>query len=256
VASGGAIYNQGARGRPGDRRLREWRIRQLARRGFWDRAAVVAGELSDTQAYDRINRTCLLIMAGDRDGYRRLCRETLEPGERSEDPATLVLANRPGILAPDSLYDRDLPIQMAERALKRGFTDQVHWPGCMRYVLGAAHYRAGHYDQAVHFCRQSLEKYPNWQGKVLNWPVLALAYQRLGHAEEARKALAQAWSMAGASRRGGFETDRLLESDYGGIANWLELMVWLREAETVILDDPVFPADPFAPDSSGESSPP
>ena len=231
-------------------------IRQLARRGFWDRAAVVAGELSDIQAYDRINQTCLLIMAGDRDGYRRICNETLEHARRSEDVATLVFANRPGILAPEAMDDRDLSTQMAERALKCGFPDRVHWPGCMLYVLGAAHYRAGHYDEAVRSCRRSLEEYPNWQGKVLNWPVLALAYQRLGQPEEARQALAQAFSMAGASRRSGFETDRLLEGDYAGIANWLELMVWLREAETVILDDPVFPADPFAPDSAGGSNPP
>ena len=256
VASEDAIYNRVAPGRPGDRRLREWRVRQLARRGFWDRAALVAGELSDTQMYDRLIRTCLLMMAGDREGYRRLCRETLDRARRSEDAATLVLANRPGILAPDALDDRDLSIQMAERALKCGFPDPVHWPGCMLYVLGAAQYRAGHYDQAVRSCRRSLEEYPHWQGKVLNWPVLALAYHRLGQAEEARKALAQVWSMDGWTRRGRVDTDRLLENDYADIVNWLELMVWLREAEAVILDDPVFPADPFAPDSSSRSNPP
>ena len=124
----------------------------------------------------------------------------------------------------------------------------MNYPGCTLYVLGAAHYRAGHYDRAVRACRRSLEEYPGWIGKVLNWPVLALAYHRLGNAEEARKALAQAWSMAGRTRRGRFDADSFLaDSHLDYIVNGLELMVWLREAEAVILDDPAFPADPFSP---------
>jgi hypothetical protein len=81
---------------------------------------------------------------------------------------------------------------------------------------------------------------------VLNWPVLALAHHRLGNAEESRKSLAQAWKMAGRTRRGRFDADRFLgQAHLGNIVNGLELTVWLREAEAVILDDPVFPADPF-----------
>ncbi len=37
------------------------------------------------------------------------------------------------------------------------------------------------------------------------------------------------------------------------MVNGLELMVWLREAEAVILDDPAFPADPFATPAPGAS---
>jgi hypothetical protein len=84
-------------------------------------------------------------------------------------------------------------------------------------------------------------------GTMLNWPVLALAYHRLGSAEESRKSLSKAWSMAGHTSRGRFNLDPLLTSDPSLGVNWFEMMVWLREAETVILDDPGFPANPFAP---------
>jgi tetratricopeptide (TPR) repeat protein len=247
LASRDAVYDRVAPRRPGDRRLREWRIRQLARCGLWDRAALVAGTIPEADPYDRIAQAGLLILAGDRDGYRRACREALDLDRRSDDAKTLVLADRPGILAPDALDEHGLAIEMAERALEGNLPDAMNWPGCTLYVLGAAHYRAGNDEQAVRACRRSLEEYPGWFGKVLNWPVLALAYHRLGDAEEARKALDQAWKLAGRTRRGRFDAGSFLaESHLYYLVNGLELMIWLREAEAVILDDPAFPADPFA----------
>jgi tetratricopeptide (TPR) repeat protein len=246
LASRDATYNRVAPSRPDDWLLREMRIRRLAGRGRWDRAALVAGASAGTVTYDRILHAGLLIMAGDREGYRRICREALDRDVRDDDADAVVRAGRPGILAPETPLDLDRSIRLVEHAMKGPFPKPIDGPGCALYVLGAAHYRAGHYEQAVRDCRRSQEEPAGWGGKALNWPVLALAYHRLGRAEEARKALSQAWSLAGRTRRGRFDFDLLLEGDNRRMANALELMVWLREAEAVILDDPVFPGDPFA----------
>ena len=65
------------------------------------------------------------------------------------------------------------------------------------------------------------------------WAFLAMAHHRLGHRDEARRWL-----------------DRLRyrqpSTDSNQFWNELEIRLLLTEAETVIVYDPVFPADPFA----------
>src|SRR5258708_15599546 len=60
---------------------------------------------------------------------------------------------------------------------------------------GAVAYRAGRFQDAVPLFEQSLGANPKPGAAVLNWLWLALAHQRLGKAEEARRWLgkAQAW---------------------------------------------------------------
>ena len=60
---------------------------------------------------------------------------------------------------------------------------------------GALAYRAGRFQQAVPFFEQSLQADTRPGRAVLNWLWLALAKQRLGKSEEARRRLnkAQAW---------------------------------------------------------------
>lgn len=246
VASRDASFDRVARRRLDDRRLREIRIRHLAETGRWDRAALAAGESAGTGMYDPITHACLLIMAGDRDGFQRISREALDRGGRGHDADELVSAAHPGILAPGALGDLERSILLVERALKGSFSDPINGPGWALYVLGAAHHRARHYGEAVRWCRRSLEEHAGWNGQALNWPVLALAYHGLGREAEARKALSQAWTFAGRTSRGRYDLDRSLGDEKRGMAPSLELMLWVREAEAVILDDPVFPADPFA----------
>jgi tetratricopeptide (TPR) repeat protein len=60
---------------------------------------------------------------------------------------------------------------------------------------GALAYRAGRFEEAVPFFEQSLRADAGLGRAVLNWLWLALANERLGKAEEARRWLnkAQAW---------------------------------------------------------------
>ena len=94
------------------------------------------------------------------------------------------------------------------------------------------HYRAAQYQQAVELLQQCLNKYPTWDGKVLDWLWLAMAYHRLGKESDARQWLDKATQW--------FETcsTRMPEETSDGISwhlhDWLEAQVLRREAEALI----------------------
>src|SRR5262249_58150654 len=62
------------------------------------------------------------------------------------------------------------------------------------HALALAHYRAGQFEKAVERSQESLRADPRWGGTPLNWLVLALAHQRLGHDDEAGQWLDKATS--------------------------------------------------------------
>ena len=97
---------------------------------------------------------------------------------------------------------------------------------------GALAYRAGRFQQAVPLFEQSLRADPMSGRAVLNWLWLALAYQRLGQAEEARRWLdkAQAWL----DQYGDGMPARAEEELGLHLHNWLEAHVLRREAEALI----------------------
>jgi tetratricopeptide (TPR) repeat protein len=93
------------------------------------------------------------------------------------------------VLAPSAVADPLVPVQLAEKAVKRfpkisGFLD----------TLGAAHYRAGQYDRAIQRLNEAMQA-QGQGGTATAWLFLVLAHQRLGHADEAKQWLdkAVAW---------------------------------------------------------------
>ena len=109
------------------------------------------------------------------------------------------------------------------------------------HALGLAHYRAGQFVEAIQRLEES--NTGNWvdEGKMQNRLVLAMAHHRLGHTAQSRALLdeVERW----------WQTVEAAKTD-GAVAfsatDWLPLQLLRREAEAVILYDPVFPADPFA----------
>jgi tetratricopeptide (TPR) repeat protein len=80
------------------------------------------------------------------------------------------------------------PVQLVKGAEQIVATRDWYWP---RHVLALAYYRAGRFEQAV-ACASMSDGEAAWPGRNSNWPVLAMAHHRLGHAEEAHKWLEQA----------------------------------------------------------------
>src|SRR5207244_1720227 len=66
---------------------------------------------------------------------------------------------------------------------------QVPW---YLHTLGLAHYRAGHFDEAIYWLQESLKRGPGWPAHLLNWLALAMAHERLGRAKEAQEWFAKA----------------------------------------------------------------
>src|SRR5262249_20937233 len=103
-------------------------------------------------------------------------------------PRSYLLA-RACTLAPDSVADLSLVSRLAEKELQE--KSKEFWSLTEQ---GALAYRAGRYQDAVPFFEQSLKADATPGRAVVNWVWLALANQRLGKAEEARRWLSKAQS--------------------------------------------------------------
>jgi tetratricopeptide (TPR) repeat protein len=136
------------------------------------------------------------LRVGDHDGYRATCKTLADlPFTTASDPTkgNTVLV---WILASDALADMSLVVKRAEEfaasnSLGYRHTDLFH--------LGAAHLRAGDYNQAAQLLQQSIDVYPSDRAlppgfRTINWQRLFLAMTkwRQGQRDEARQLLAEA----------------------------------------------------------------
>ena len=102
---------------------------------------------------------------------------------------------------------------------------------CCHHTLAVAQYRARQFEAAEQSCRQSLKL--AWGGHVLNWLVLAMVHQRLGHDDQARQWLNKAvqWIDQAAPRQPS-GTRPILP-----VPSWtdrLEVLLLRREAEALL----------------------
>ena len=173
-------------------------------------------------------QAALLQLAANPDGevYCKVATAILDRLGGTDDPGVAYDMARAGSLAPGGT---DLPklVALAEKSA-------AHAPreGWRMYVLGLALYRAGRYEEAIRKLNESREADPNWHATALNWPVLAMAHCRLGHADEATR-----WLVAGRA------AEPTVDRDVVGSVGVSKLI--LREAQ-VLVRDSLFPGDPFA----------
>src|SRR5262249_7059726 len=126
-------------------------------------------------------------------------------------------------LAPGAVDDPRLLVQRMEKAVK---SDHASW--YYAGTLGAALYRAGRFDEAV----RRIEGANKLQGKggvIQDWPFLAMAHHRLGHAKQAQKWLDQAVRA--------IEAAKPKKPPTGAGSGWsekIEIQLLRREAQTLI----------------------
>jgi eukaryotic-like serine/threonine-protein kinase len=168
----------------------------------------------------------LSLLSGDRQAYTRTCARMIEQCGKAGGPRSYHVA-RTCTLAPDAVADELLPGRLAEKELKD--SARQFWSLTEQ---GALAYRAGRFEQAVPFFEQSLQADPRPGRAMLNWLWLALANQRLGKGEEARRWLNKARAWLDQYRDG---MPARAEEEFGmHLHNWLEAHVLRREAEALI----------------------
>jgi tetratricopeptide (TPR) repeat protein len=197
--------------------------------GQWDKAVsdfrkavYVGAEKHNT----RHEMALLRLASGDPRGYQNACARLLEHlNEKDKPPAT-----NPVVwtctLAPGAVGDYARLVALAEDAVDG---DPKNWT--YNHTLGAVQYRAGEVETAIQRLNQAI-KVEGKDGQVRDWLFLAMAYQRLGHPEDAKQWLDKA--VRGIQQVTG---DKIREGDRGKPLPWnqrLELLLLRREAETLI----------------------
>ncbi|HZN64654.1 MAG TPA: protein kinase, partial [Tepidisphaeraceae bacterium] len=126
-------------------------------------------------------RAVAQLLAGDEAGYRRSCLAALEQFEKTADPrfaGDLVFFC---VLRPEAVPDAGRLLALAKVASPL-YSDGLD-------LLGAALYRAGRYEECLEVFRVAERTY---RPRAWDWSFRAMADHRLGHADEARRCLAEA----------------------------------------------------------------
>ena len=201
-----------------------------AARRDWSKAAdcyTRALKLASTDAgHFWFEYAAVLLLSGNRLGYADACAHMVKNYGRAPNLRAYHVA-RACTLAPDAVAEASLPGRLAETELK--VSSGQFWSLTEQ---GALHYRAGRFGQAVALFEQSLRADHEPGRAVVNWLWLALARQRLGKSEEARRSLDKATAWLDQYRDG---MPGSAEREVGlHLHNWLEAHVLRREAEALI----------------------
>ncbi len=165
------------------------------------------------------------LLAGDRPGYRRACAHMLARCQATSPMRHYIVA-RACTLAPDSADDPTLPGRLCMDELSG--SNNAFWSLTEQAALAI---RAGRFQEAIPVLERSLTADGRPGRTVLSWLWLALAYQKLGKPEEARRWLDRAADWL--DQQGGQMPP---ESSIMGshLHNWLEAQVLLQEADALL----------------------
>jgi formylglycine-generating enzyme required for sulfatase activity len=204
--------------------------RHLACQGDWNAAAALYARLFAERPLEDgeigFEYAAVLLLSGDRGGYRTICKQMLErSGQGAVRPYHVA---RACTLAPDSVGDAALAAKKAEGELMQN--GGQFWSLTQQ---GALAYRAGRFDEAAALFQRSLQAENKPGRAVLNWVWLSLVEQRRGKPAEARAWLEKATKWLEQYPKG----IPVVPDDSTGLHlhNWLEVQVLRREAEALLV---------------------
>ncbi len=185
-----------------------------------------------------------LLAAGDHDGLRRVRCDMLARFGRTTDPTTANTVAWWSVMATGEEPNLGESVRLAEVAVNGSPEDQK-----ANYLntLGAALYRAGRFQEAIHRLEEGIQLRKGTSGPQ-DWVFLAMAHHRLGHRDEAHRWLGQLRNRQRSTYPNLLQSDDLASQAFAWRRFWDELEIGLlqSEAEAVILYDPIFPVNPFA----------
>lgn len=163
---------------------------------------------------------------GDVAGYRETCKALVNMPISNTDDFTRGRTILTWCHLEGALADLSLPVTYAQELAAHNAVDQPH---IVPYVLGAALYRAGKYEEAAENLEKSIALYPSDAqpgDRIINWQRLFLAMTkwRQGQPDEARRLVAEIQPAI----------DEELRSTTTPMNYRITLEVLRREAETLI----------------------
>jgi serine/threonine protein kinase/tetratricopeptide (TPR) repeat protein len=163
-----------------------------ARQGRWKAAAEQMSQLLDLQKGNTehyFTLAALLVASGDIEGYRRFCQEIQSRFTKTKEPFDRGRMAKVCLILPDSGVDLAILGPWAEVAITpQTDASAVPWISLNRSI---AAYRQGQFETAIESAHKALTP-TGWSDDRRyseSYALMAMAYFRLNHVEDARKAL-------------------------------------------------------------------
>jgi tetratricopeptide (TPR) repeat protein len=210
-----------------------YRGESLAKRRLWSEAAAAIDEavrLRPEDLADRHHLILTLLAAGDYTHLHRSRTDILDRFRMTTNPMIANGVARWSVMAVSEEPNFSETVRLAELAVNGASEYQKAVP---LNTLGAALYRAGRFAEAVRRLDEGILR-KEGESREADWVFLSMAHHRLGHHDEARR-----WLDRFRDRRPNLHPTAFWDE--------LEIRMLRAEAEAVVLWDPIFPADPFAP---------
>jgi Tfp pilus assembly protein PilF len=186
-----ADLSQAIKLQPGNGEFLALRGRTYAELGQWQKATA---ELDEAMKCKQPHpeawylRALLYLRDGNLDGYRRICADMLQRFGKTDDADKADTLAWTCIWAPNAVADAAQPVHLAEKAVAK---DPKSFSYCL--TLGAALYRAGRFEDAIKRLTEASALKPDPEDtRAYHWFFLAMAHDRLRHADEARNWLEKA----------------------------------------------------------------
>jgi tetratricopeptide (TPR) repeat protein len=225
------VFDRVVKIRPRDAQLWVARARFHARRAQWREAAAATARVIQLDPSDHMtwySEGVLRLQLGDREGYRRACREMLARFGQTNDPYIADRTAKTCLLVSDAVEDMNAVAQLAERSIT-GTERSPEYPWFL-LARGMADYRTGEFATAVERLRGALD--PRAEESYRDSSVylfLAMAHHRLKQPNEARTALDRGRTLI--EQKLPKPGRELLGTNWG---DWLRCQLFLREAEAVL----------------------
>ncbi|MCA9170849.1 MAG: WD40 repeat domain-containing protein, partial [Planctomycetales bacterium] len=177
----------------------------------------------DSQSYLRLSP--LLILAGNHDGYRSICREMLKQFDDATAETTVEQTIKTCLLQPEAMDLAALPIETLDKVLSADEPTHMMlaWGSATRALYA---FRAGDAQAAVDWADKSLDHSISSQQQALALAIQALSLRQLGDLKKAGEKLGMATDLI-ESALAEFSQDRNLR----GWQDWLIADILRTEAE-------------------------
>jgi serine/threonine-protein kinase len=163
----------------------------LIRKGRWDQVAAVWQEAvrkhpSTHLSWDGYAEYC--AFAGQVDQYREVRRAILDRFGNDDDPQTCETTGRAGLLLADDVQEVKRAAEAVDRAVNADHPKAKQYRNYFLIARGLAEYRQGKFEAALKAVKDGSAR------ELMPMPQLiaAMAQQRLGRADVARRLLSQA----------------------------------------------------------------